>query len=318
MYLQSQTLNEQFAKPDHIVVATDLRDLDFLLPHAVAQANIYGATLTLAHAVTGGDSKVPFGAEHPGQFERHAQELDAAMRRVKAEGVNCTSQIAHALLPDEFLHNVVRETGAQRIIMASHGRGHFGQVTLGSVAHQLLSTLKVPDFIVGPKSYSQSQHCYPRRILHPVSFSGGYSDSVEFARNIAELHNAELMLMHVLDPDLPEEVDPARTVQWAKNALDAAIPDRTTVAVPLLTHVACGNIAKEILKAAATFNADWIVFGTTPSSYAPLLASSAAYKLMASMDIPVLTFPHRVQSIVSQLEEMEMPAQAGRLETDHL
>lgn len=280
MYLQDQTLNEQFAKPSQIVVATDLGDLDFLLPHAIAQAKICGAALTLAHAVTGDDSTVPFGTEHPGQFEMHAQELDTAMRKVQAEGVNCTSQIAHALFPEEFLHTVVSGTGAQRVIMASHGRGNLGRVTLGSVAHQLLSTLKVPVFAVGPKSHSQSQHCYPKRILHPISFSEGYSDSVEFARNIAELHNAELMLMHVLDPDFPEEVDPARTVQWAKNALDAAIPDRTTVAVPLLTHVACGNVVNEVLKTAATFNADWIVLGRTPSSYAPLLASSVAYKIM--------------------------------------
>lgn len=318
MCLQGQTLNEQFARPGHIVVATNLGDLDFLLPHAIAQAKTCGATLTLAHAVTGDDSKVPFGTGHPGQFEMHAEELDTAMRKVKAEGVNCTSQIAHALLPDEFLHNVVRELGAQRVITASHGRGNLAQVTLGSVAHQLLSTLKVPVFVVGPKSQSQSQHCYPKRILHPVSFSGGYRDSVEFARNIAELHNAELMLIHVLDPDLPEEVDPARTVQWAKDALDSAIPDRTTVAVPLRTHVASGNIVKEILKTAATFNADWIVFGTTPSSYAPLLANSAAYKIMATLDIPVLTFPHRIRSIAAELEEMEMPAQAGHSETDYL
>lgn len=213
---------------------------------------------------------------------------------------------------------MVRETGAQRVIMASHGRGTLGQVTLGSVAHQLLSTLKVPVFVVGPKSHSQSQHCYPKRILHPVSFSGGYSDNVKFARNIAELHNAELMLMHVLDPDLPERVDPARTVQWAKNALDAAIPDRTTVAVPLFTHVACGNLVQEVLKTSATFNADWIVIGTTRSSYAPLLASSAAYKIMATMDVPVLTFPHRIQSVVAELEEMEIPAQVGCSENDYL
>lgn len=313
MYVQGQTLNEQFAKPGRIAVATDLGDLDFLLPHAIAQAKSCGASLILAHAVIG---KV--GSEHPGRFEMHAKDIDTAMRKIKVEGVNCTSVIVHALLADEFLRKVVRETGAQRVIMASHGGGNLGQVTLGSVAHQLLSTLKVPVFIVGPNSLSQSKRCYPKRILHPVSFSAGYSDTVAFARNVAELHNAELMLMHVLDPDLPEEVDPARTVQWAKNALDAAIPDRTTVAVPLFTHVACGSIVKELLKTAETFRADWIVFGTTPSAYAPLFASSAAYKVMAVLDVPVLTFPHSIRSNAVEFENTEMAAQAGYSETGDL
>ena len=231
--LHGHTPDEQFAKPGRIVVASDLTDLDFLLPHAIAQAKAYGATLTLAHAIAVSGSRVSFRIECPGQFEMDAQQLDMAMRKVKAEGVNCTSQIAYAFPPDDFVHDVVGRTDAQRVIMASHGRGSLGRLTLGSVAHQLLSTSKIPAFVVGPKSLSRSQHFYPKRILHAVSLSGAYSDSVEFAYNIAELHEAELMLMHVLDPDLPEEVNPAKSVKWARKALEAAIPDKTTVAVPL-------------------------------------------------------------------------------------
>jgi len=57
-YLQGHTPDEQFAKPGRIVLASDLTDLDFLLPHAIAQAKAYGATLTLAHAVAVSASKV--------------------------------------------------------------------------------------------------------------------------------------------------------------------------------------------------------------------------------------------------------------------
>ena len=317
-YLQGHTADEQFAKPGRIVVASDLTDLDFLLPHAIAQAKAYGATLTLAHAVTVGASKVTFGIERPEQLETDAQQLDMAMRKVKAEGVNCTSQIAHAFLPDDFVQDVVGRTDAQRVIMASHGRGSLGRLTLGSIAHQLLSTSKIPAFVVGPKSLSRSQHFYPKRILHPVSLSGAYSDSVKFAYNIAELHGAELMLMHVLDPDLSKEVNPAKSVKWTRKALEAAIPDKATVAVPLSMQVVSGNILDEVLRTAVTFNADWIVFGTTPSPYAPLLASSAAYKIMAAIDIPVLTFPHRVQLSAPEVEEIEMPLKVGHFAPDPL
>lgn len=309
MYLQGQTPSEQLAKPGQIIVATDLSELDILLPHAIAQAKVCGANLTLAHAITGSDTRSFFEADRIAQLVLDARKtIEKAILDVKAEGLICTSQITQAVLPDDFLSQIVRHTGTKRVIMASHGRGRLGQLTLGSVAHQLLSTMDVPIFAVGPKSVSHPEHCYPKKILHPVSFSPGYRESVEFARNIAELHNAELMLMNVLDSDLPDQIDPTRTVQWAKNALDDAILDRTTVTVPLSTHVACGDIVKEVLNTAATFRADWIVLGTTPSAYAPLLASGAAYKLMAATDVPVLTFPHKVRSSASKLEKTEIPA----------
>jgi len=317
-HLQDQALDKQFAKPGQIVVASNLTDLDFLLPHAIAQAKAYGADLTLAHAITVSGSKVPFGIEYPGQFEMDAQQLDMAVRKVRAEGVNCTRQIAYAFLPDDFVHDVVGRTGAQRVIVASRGRGSLGRIALGSVAHQLLSTLKIPAFVVGPKSLSRSQHFYPKRILHPVSLSGAYSESVEFAYDITEFHGAELMLMHVFDPDLPEEVNPARSVKWARNTLEAAIPDRTTVAVPLSMQVVSGNILDEVLRTAVKFNADWIVFGTTPSFYAPIFVSSAAYQAMVAIDIPVLTFPHRVKSTAMEFEKIEMPVKVGHFQPDPL
>ncbi|HEX3473173.1 MAG TPA: universal stress protein, partial [Silvibacterium sp.] len=38
-----------FAAPDKILLATNLDDTGYLVPHAIAQARASGATLTLAH-----------------------------------------------------------------------------------------------------------------------------------------------------------------------------------------------------------------------------------------------------------------------------
>lgn len=309
-HTQSQTPSEQLAKPEQIVVATDLTDWEFLLPHAIAQAKTCGAHVTLVHSLM--SAGVP--AMDVGGFAQVEEFADQTMKKmvemVKAQGISCKSVIAHSFSPEDTLPEIARRLGAKRVIMATHGRGKMGQIMLGSVAHELLGFLDIPIFAVGPKASVHAEHCRPAKILHPVSFSGRYQETIEFARNIAELYGAELILMHVLDPDLGDEINPKRTMAWAKTALDDAIPDRTTI--PLRTHVACGNVVDEILNTASVFRADWIVLGTKPLStkpvsYAPLFANSRAYKLMAAANVPVLTLPHGVRKDAEEFGKQYIP-----------
>jgi nucleotide-binding universal stress UspA family protein len=313
MYAHAQNPTAELARPDKIVVATDLSDSDILLPHAIAQAQACGAHLTLVHALMG--AGVP--ALDIGGFAQLEQNVNEKMKQmvaiVKAQGISCSSVITHTFCAEDTLPEAARWFGAKRLIMATHGRGRVGQIMLGSIAHELLSILDIPIFAVGPKASAYPEHCTPAKILHPVSFSEGYQDRVEFARNIAQVYGAQLMLMHVIDPDVATEFGPnMRTMEFAKHALDNAIPDRTTLTFPLLTHVAFGNVVDEILNTANVSRADWIVLGTRPIatkpiSYAPLVATSRAYKLMAAANIPVLTLPHRVRVDAEKLEENEIP-----------
>jgi len=312
-YSQGQTLSEQLAKPARIVVATDLKDTDLLLPYAITQAKTCGAHLTLVHAaITAGvDAFDAGGVVMTPEELRSELKAETTMAdlvaRIKAQGINCDSVVTHISYPEDVLPREVWRAGAQRLIMATHGRGRMGQITLGSVARELLSTLDIPIFVVGPNAGSGPRHCSPKTILHPVSFSEGYEEGVELARNIAELYGAELILMHVLDPDLGDETNPRQTVQWAKQALDDAIEDRTTLMVPLLTHVACGNVVEEILNTAAMRRADWIILGTKHLPKVPLLFNSIAYKVLAKAEAPVLALPYKVRRHKENLALEELP-----------
>lgn len=313
LYSEGQTPSEQLAKPARIVVATDLKDCDLLLPHAIAQAKTCGAHLTLVHAsITAGmtafDSEGIVMSPEELKWELQAETtMENLVSEVRAQGISCDSVVTHISFPQDVLPREVRRDGAQRLIMATHGRGKMGQITLGSVAHELLSTLDIPIFAVGPYAGSGPRHCSPKTILHPISFSEGYEQGIAFARNIAELYGAELILMHVLDPDLRDSTNPKQTVQWAKKALDDAIRDRTTLMVPLLTHVACGNVVEEILNTAATHRADWIVLGTKHLPKAPLLFNSIAYKVLARAGAPVLALPHKVREHKESFAREELP-----------
>lgn len=310
---QAQSAIEEFAQPKQILVATDLADCEFLLPYAIEQAKVCSAQLTLVHSLM--NAGIPeFDVAGFAEVERKAEEKMAkAVERVKTEGISCSNQISHTFFPEDTVPAAVRRTGAKRLIMATHGRGRIGQIVLGSVAQRLLRVLDIPIFVVGPQVDADPEHKHfsPKRILHPVSFAQGYQESVEFARDVAELHGAQLILSHVLDPDLVDKVNSRRTELWAKNALDEAIADRTTLRLPLLTHVDCGNVIDEILHTAKVFRADWIVLGVNVFADTPILANSIAYKLMATANVPVLTLPHRVRPRAETSTTEEVPIAAS-------
>ena len=312
-YNQARTGIEELAKPDQILVATDLEDCEFLLPYAVEQAKTCGAPLTLLHSLM--NAGIPeFDTAGFAEVERRAEEkMNKAVEKVRAEGVSCNSEISHTFFPEDTVPGAVRRIGAKRLIMATRGRGRIGQIMLGSVAQRLLSVLDIPIFVVGPHVDAAPEHGHfsPKRILHPVSFAQGYHESVEFARDVAELYGAQLILSHVLDPDLADKVNPRKTEQWAKNALDEAISDRTTLRVPLLTHVDCGNVIDEILHTAKVFRADWIVLGAKVFAETPIVANSIAYKLMAASKVPVLTLPHRIRRGAEKSTMEAVPVAAG-------
>jgi len=312
-YSQGQTFSEQLAKPARIMVATDLKDSERLLPYAIAQAKTCGAHLILAHSaisagVTAFDSAGIVMSNEELQSERRAETaVEALVVRIKAQGISCESIVTHISFPQDVLPQEARRAGAQRLIMATHGRGRMGQIALGSVAHELLSTLDIPIFVVGPYAGPGDKHATPKTILHPVSFSEGYQEGVELARNIAELYGAELILMHVLDPDLADSTNPPQSIQWAKQALDDAIRDRVTLTVPLLTHVACGSVVDEIVNTAKVRRADWIILGTKHLAKAPLLFNSIAYKVLARAEAPVLALPNKLQVNNEVAVQDEMP-----------
>lgn len=291
--IHDKTVAERFAKPDHIIVATDLNDLDLLLPHAICQAKAYGACLTFIHSLS------PHGilANDVGTGREESavqQKMDVLLSRVKAEGVSCDSEIAYASTPEEALSQAARRFRRGRLIMATHGRGRLGQIMLGSVARELLAFLDIPIFAVGPNVDLQASYCNPKRILHPLSFSNGQKATVTFALNLAAIHGAELMLMHVHEPGTYDECEPARMRRLTEET-------SVVLSAPTHIHIAHGNLVEEIINTARLFGADWLILGASPiaaapMSYTPFSATNKAYRLMAAANIPVLTFPHRPHS----------------------
>jgi nucleotide-binding universal stress UspA family protein len=129
----------------------------------------------------------------------------------------------------------------------------------------------------------------PQRILHPVSLAGDYRRGVCLALDLAQTYRAELMLLHVLDPDVRDQINPERILSWAENALSALVPPAEELRFPVETRAASGNLVDEVLRAAAAVRADWIVLGVDEAGFWRF-RDSTAYRVMAAANCPVLAF----------------------------
>ena len=316
----TQSQISAFVNPARILVATDLTDGNYLVPHAVAQAKASGARVMLIHAVPPANAfPMPAGlAPYPDEArcEREVQlQLEGMARQIEQQGVSCDIFFQHGPAP-EVISYKVKSTRAMRLIMGSHGRGKLGQMVLGSVANELLGNVDVPVFVVGP--HACGTVATPRKILHPVSLTGDYKKSAEIAFDLARLYNAQLTLLHVLDPDAEPTISRERSLVWSEKALLALLANGIGLTVSVQARAAYGNLVQEILNAATQTNADWIILGVDGGFHSLPFQNSNAYKVIAAASCPVLTIRHEPSKLKDKerteevrIEEVHFTAPIG-------
>jgi nucleotide-binding universal stress UspA family protein len=281
--------------PKRILVATDLSDGEFLIPHAIVQGKASGAMVTLVHAIQPSET-LPMGVASMDFVDWDKLEEDTEVnmlkfaQRIEAAGVSC-DVIAKRGFAVDVVEEQIKATHATRLIMASHGRGKWGQLMMGSVANQLLGKVQIPVFVVGPKSTHLPNHASPRKILHPVSLDGNYHSGVELAVTLARKFGAELTLLHVPDRDLETSFRPGCTHCWAKSLFAELFPKDASLVRSVKVEVAFGHLADEIRKAAVRIDADWIVMGAEQGLPLWPIAECTAYKVLAGANCPVFVFP---------------------------
>jgi nucleotide-binding universal stress UspA family protein len=286
-----------FVVPEKILVATDLADAEYLIPHAVAQARACGSTLTLAHVIPPGQA-VPLDASAIPYLDvsEMKQEAELTLQRVAAQaeasGIPCDFIVTEGN-PRERLTALARELNVGRILAGTHGRRHLKKFLLGSVAHEILRSADVPVCTIGPHAHEASSFGAPRKILHPVSLCAGYEESARVAIEMAQFYRADIALLHVLSRGVGSQADANRVVGWTKSELRRAIPDEAPLWSQVNVQVEIGDVVEEVLNVAAEITADLIVLGVnTDASFWPIRGDDTVYNIIAQAKSPVLSIRH--------------------------
>lgn len=284
-----------FVVPDKILVATDLDDLEYVMPHATAQARACGAALTLVHVIPPGEA-MPLDASAIPYLDVSAlrseaqQMLENAAQPLRDSGIPCDVLVTEGH-PSDRIAALARDLQAGRVLAGTHGRRHLKQFFLGSVAHDILRAADVPVCTIGPHAHTASSFGAPRRILHPVSLCAGYEDSARIAIELAEFYRADITLLHVLGKDTKHQQDADRIVEWTKTELKRLVPAEAPLWTRATVRVEIGDVVEEVLGAAAEMDADLIVLGVNKDvSFWPIRGDDTVYDIIANAKSPVLSF----------------------------
>lgn len=294
------SINRNFVVPEKILVATDLADTEYLIPHAVAQARACGSALTLVHVIPPGQA-IPLDASAIPYLDvtEMKQEAEQTLERVAAQahasGIPCDVIVTEGN-PREQITALAREVKAGRVIAGTHGRRHLTKFLLGSVAHEILRSAEVPVCTIGPHAHEASSFGAPRRILHPVSLCAGYEDSARMAIEMAQFYRADITLLHVLARNVKTQPDSDRVVEWTKAEMQRLIPEEAPLWTQIMVQVEIGDVVEEVLNVAAEINADLIVLGVNSDvSFWPIHGDDTVYSIIAQAKSPVLSIRHRAE-----------------------
>jgi nucleotide-binding universal stress UspA family protein len=290
-----------FTAPDKIVLAADLTDLDYLIPYAIAQCEACGASLVISHVIlpvesVSLDAAVVLIADAASAatqklFHEARQILGEAAAKVREAGIDCEIMIRRGH-PRDVVAELVGQVHAGRVVLGTHGRRNLKKFFLGSTALEILKSVTVPVWTVGPhaRSYAHGQPC---RILHPVSLSSGYQETAKLAVKLGQFYNAEITLLHVLPRDVDAEYASERLVRWTTFELGRLIPDEAPLWTTAAIRVEAGEVVEQILRTAEKLRADLIVMGSNPdTAFWPVHGDNTVYNVIAEAKCPVLTLRH--------------------------
>ncbi|HEX8710273.1 MAG TPA: universal stress protein, partial [Terracidiphilus sp.] len=194
----------EWASPAVILVATDLSDLDRLMPHAFQQAASTGARLLLLHAlspvsaVSADASGLPY-YDLTGALEVADKALQPWCDEARARGIRCDALVREGN-PTHEIAIAIRQFQAERVILGTRSRSRLGKLLVGSVAEQVLRSVNLPVITVGPEAHLQVPGSREPVVLLATTLRETSRPGAALACRIAATEKARLILLHVLPP----------------------------------------------------------------------------------------------------------------------
>ena len=305
-----------WSKPSTILFASELPANQKAFAFALAQAREFGSNLILFHAY---DTLVVAASETAGiRYYDYAaaartekRQLEPLAQLAHQAGVPCEIVVRPGLPADQILA-FTRERRIDRIVMGTHSPGPIGKLLVGSVAEAVLRTAKLPVFITGPDVVDGAYRNYATRtILCAASLHEATKIVVAFAAELAQQHNARLILQHVIKPQEKSEVLAGKSLDEIESDLMMMVPADLRQKIAIQTIVVPGDPTEELLYQSNAQEADLIVLGAQgASAFAAITRHGVVYKVLAHSHCPVLTLSPVVLAECGSKSENTHPAEA--------
>ena len=293
-----ETGKDGWSHPQVILVATDLTELDRLMPYAIAQATETDARLILLHVLAAGEGIAVDAIGMPyydptGPVDAATRTLEPWCAEARVHGAVCNCLVREGNACQQII-GAVKQFHVDRILLGTRSRSKLGKLLIGSVAERVLRSVDIPVMTIGPGATPPDKSLKRQPVvLHATTLKDSSRHSSALACQVAASQRARLVLLHVLPPVDEMERKGLRT------GLDsAALHDLRLLAEETGTgccttvepHVVHGNPAIEILSESVEWEASLIVLGATHrSAFENLTLDRTIYRVLAHARCPVLT-----------------------------
>jgi nucleotide-binding universal stress UspA family protein len=287
----------RWTHPATILVATDLSDLDHLMPFALDEAGETGARLILLHVLSSSATITADAAGMPyydtsGALAIADQMLEPWCEASIRRGIRCDPLVREGH-PTQQIAAAVRQFHPDRVLLGTRSRSKIGKLLIGSVAEQVLRSVYLPVITVGPEAHLPVDKSRERIVLHATTLRETSRPSAALACQIAAAQGAKLVLLHVLPPiaemrrkGLSTGLESSAMLELSALASETGAACCSTVE-PVVAH---GNPSIEILALAQQRQANLIVLGATRrSAFENLARDRTVYRVLAHARCPVLT-----------------------------
>ena len=304
-------INHRWAHPAVILVATDLSDLDRLMPFALQQASETGARFVLIHVLASSAALSADAAGMPyydtvGVLENADKALLPWCEFARRKGVACDALVREGNAAWQIAA-AARQFKADRILLGTRSRSKLSKLLLGSVAEQVLRSANLPVITVGPEARLPVDYGEQQVVVHATTLRETSRASAALACWMAAILKAKLLLLHALPPademeknGIPTGMDSAAMDELRTMAAEIGAECGALVE-PVVVY---GNPSIEILATASERDARLIVLAATHrSSLENLTRDRTVYRVLAHARCPVLTLREEAAQTMDRLAE---------------
>ncbi len=292
---------------NRILCTTDFSDFsNQTIPHGIALAKAFDAELFVCHIID-----LPFAAMNGevqiDPIEQQSRMMDYARehlsRLFEQEQIRWAPVVAIGHTADEIARTVEKKR-IDITISATHGRSGLKRLLLGSVTERLMHTISCPLLIIGGRQVGtlnkQREHVPPRRVLVGCDFSQDSDLAFQYSLAMAQEFEAELHLVHVVEPPVYQNVLAAATpadeslgmsvMEQLREQLEAMVPEETRNWCDLTITLREGKPDEELIRYAAAKEIDLIVLGVRGHGLVEkLFIGSTTDRVARSAPCPVLS-----------------------------